>query len=122
VSGPVARDLITVAVLTRRDDEIVAPYAFLLLRYGCEMLQVAIPSEKDLRLNGKKLELFPFPCSEAGEIDGRCKTELLAFHSSEFVRDAKVLVTMAYQRQLPRRTCRGFIARCMEGLRRACSL
>jgi hypothetical protein len=63
ISGPMASDLITVALMTRRNDDFVTPYCFLLLVYGQEMLQMVIPSiEKDRHHFGKRMEFRRFPC------------------------------------------------------------
>jgi hypothetical protein len=63
ISGPVASDFITVSVLTRLRDELVMPYSFLLLVYGHEMLQMAIPSiERDRHHYRNRMEFLRFPC------------------------------------------------------------
>jgi hypothetical protein len=100
VSGPMASDLITVAVLTRNDN-LVTPYSFLLLVYGHEMLQMVIPSiEKDRHHYGNPMEFHSFPCfrDEGGVAPGN--TTALSFHTTEFVRDGSIVLDMQYEQNL----------------------
>lgn len=105
ISGPMASDLITVAVLTRRHDNLVTPYSFLLLVYGHEMLQMVIPSiEKDRHHYGKRMEFRRFPCfrDEGGSAPGNTLSMQLSLHSAEWVRDDKITFEMQYQEKLRR--------------------
>jgi hypothetical protein len=105
ISGPLASDIITVAVLTRRTDEIVTPYSVLLLVYGHEMLQMVIPSiEKDRHHYGKRMELRRFPCfrDEGGGAPGNIVSMKLEFDGTDFVRDGSIALDMQYQQKLPR--------------------
>jgi hypothetical protein len=103
ISGPMATDLITVAVLTRRNDSLVTPYSFLLLVYGHKMLQMVIPSiEKDRDHYGKRMEFHRFPCfrDEAGSVPGHTVSMPLSFHTTEFVRDGGIVLDIQYQQKL----------------------
>lgn len=100
ISGPMASDLITVALLMRRHDHLVTPYCQLLLLYGHEMLQMAIPSiEKDQQHYGKQMVLRRFPCvrDEGGAAPGNVVSTALSFQSMEWVRDARVVVDIQYE-------------------------
>lgn len=86
----------------RRREDFVAPYAYVLLRYGNEMLQMAVPSpEKDGALNGKMISLPPYPCTSKEDSAGN-STQPLPFVSMDFVRDEEVVLTMSYGEQRPR--------------------
>jgi HNH endonuclease len=99
VSGGSARDRIVFAVMTRRRDDFIAPYAHVLLRYGNEMLQMAVPSaEKDSVLNGKNLTLKPYPCTSKEDSVGN-STDFLPYVSMDFVRDEEIIITMSYGEQ-----------------------
>jgi hypothetical protein len=103
ISGPMTSDLITIAVLTRRNDSLVTPYCFLLLVYGHEMLQMVIPSvEKDRDCYGKRMEFHRFPCfrDEGGDAPGHTVSMPLSFHTTEFVRDGSIVLDMQYQQKL----------------------
>ncbi len=103
ISGPVASDAITVAVLTRQRDELVMPYSFLLLVYGHEMLQMAIPSiERDRHHYGKRMELQRFPCfrDEGGTAPGNTVSMALPFYTTDVVRDGSIILDMQYQQKL----------------------
>jgi hypothetical protein len=96
VRGAPARDRIVFAVMTRRRDDFLTPYAYVLLRYGNEMLQMAVPSpEKDGALNGKNITLRPFPCTSKEDGVGN-STKLLPFVSMDFVRDEETIIAMSY--------------------------
>jgi len=104
LSGPVANDIITAAVLTRRCDEFIAPYAFFLLTFGHEMLQIAIPSrEKDGQHYGKKMEIRRFPSfrDEGGSAPGAITSNQLLFSSSELIKDDSFVLDMQYQEKQP---------------------
>lgn len=103
ISGPVVSDRITVAVLTRRHDNLIVPYAFLLLIYGHEMLQMVIPSiEKDSHHYGKQMIFRRFPCSRdiGGSAPGNTVSKVLPFHSGEFVRDDRFILSIQYEQKL----------------------
>ena len=101
VRGASARDRIVFAVMTRRRDDFIAPYAYVLLRYGNEMLQMAVPSpEKDSVLEGKNITLNPYPCTSKEDSVGN-STEFLPFVSMDFVPDEKAIITMSYGEQRP---------------------
>ena len=103
ISGPVASDLITVAVLTRRHDNLVTPYSFLLLVYGHEMLQMVIPSiEKDRQHYGERMEFRRFPCfrDEGGGAPGNTVSMALSLDGTEWVRDGTIALDMQYQQKL----------------------
>ncbi len=105
LGGPVANNLITVAVLTRLRDDLVAPYAFLLLMYGHEMLQLVIPSiEKDQHHYGKRMEFRRFPCfrDEGGLAPGPIETRSLPFDSAEVIGGETLVFNFQYQEKLPR--------------------
>ena len=96
VNGASAGNRIVVAVLTRKRDDFVAPYCYMLLRYGNEMLQMAVPGpEKDGLLNGSKITLRPYPCTSDWESEGN-RTMLLQFNSMDFIRDEEVVITASY--------------------------
>jgi hypothetical protein len=104
ISGPMASDVITVAVLTRRQDDLISPYAFLLLVFGHEMLQMVIPSiEKDKHHYGKTMEFRRFPRfrDEGGAEPGNVVSMALPFHTTDFVRDGRITLEMQYQQKLP---------------------
>ena len=85
--------------MTRRRDDFIAPYAYVLLRYGNEMLQMAVPSpEKDGALKGKSITLNPYPCTSKEDCP-ESSTEFLSFVSMDFVRDEEALITMSYGEQ-----------------------
>ena len=103
IGGPVASDLITVAVLTRRHDDLVTPYSFLLLMYGHEMLQMVIPSiEKDKHHYGKQMIFRRFPCFRdiGGSAPGNIKSMQLKFHTTELVRDDSFILDIQYEQKL----------------------
>jgi len=105
LGGPVANDLITVAVLTRLRDDIVSPYAFILLMYGHEMIQLVIPSiEKDQHHYGKRMEFRRFPCfrDEGGLAPGPIETRSLLFDSADVVSGESLIFNIQYQEKLPR--------------------
>lgn len=102
ISGGSARDRIVFAVMTRKRDDFIAPYAYVLLRYGNEMLQMAVPSaEKDGALYGKNLTLKPYPCTSEEDSAGK-STDFLPFVSMDFVRDEEIIITMSYGERRPR--------------------
>jgi hypothetical protein len=102
VRGASARDRIVFAVMTRKRDDFIAPYAYVLLRYGNEMLQMVVPSpEKDGVLKGKNITLNPYPCTSKEDHVGS-STELLPFVSIDFVRDEETIVAVSYGEQRPR--------------------
>jgi hypothetical protein len=103
VSGLLASDLITIAVLTRRHDDLVTPYAFLLLVYGHEMLQMVIPSfEKDKHHYGRTMEFRRFPCfrDEGGSAPGETVSMLLSPQPNEWVRDSSIVLEMQYEQKV----------------------
>ena len=105
LSGPVANDLITVAVCTRLRDDLVTPYAFLLLMYGHEMLQLVIPSlEKDQHHYGKPMEFRRFPCfrDEGGLAPGPIETRSLPFDSPDIISGESLIFNIQYQEKVPR--------------------
>jgi hypothetical protein len=60
--GPMPNDLIAAFILRRKPDVTGYPYAFLVLGYGNEVYQVAIPSRQhDAGSNGKPVTIPPFP-------------------------------------------------------------
>ena len=102
-----ASDLITVALLTRRNDDFVTPYCFLLLVYGHEMLQMVIPSiEKDRHHFGKRMEFHRFPCfrDEGAAAPGNVVSMVLPFDETEFVRDGSIVLDMQYQQKIAHQT------------------
>jgi HNH endonuclease len=102
VSGGSAKDRIVFAVMTRRRDDFLAPYAYVLLRYGNEMLQMAVPSpEKDNALIGKRITLQPYPCTTKEDSAGN-STEFLQFVSMDFVRNQELIIAMSYGERRPR--------------------
>ena len=104
ISGPIANDLITVAILTRLRDEMDALYCFLLLVYGHDMLQIAIPSiAKDQQHYGKKLHIPRFPSirDDGGSAPGILRPCMLMFNSPEVVRGDNIVLDMQYGQKLP---------------------
>ncbi len=104
LSGPVANNIITVALLTRRCDELIAPYAYFLLTYGHEMLQIVIPSqEKDSNQYGKKMNVRRIPSfrDEGGVAPGGFSCRQLAFSSSEVVKDDYFTLHLQYGEKRP---------------------
>lgn len=102
VSGPVTNDRITIAILTRNNDEFVVPYSFLILRYGHEMLQIAIPSpERDVQHYAKKMEIKPFPILDNTNGNNQQNTisRSLSFHTEAFVRDEKISLEFLYDQK-----------------------
>jgi hypothetical protein len=92
ISGPMASDCITVALLTRRHDHLVAPYCQLLLLYGHEMLQMVISSiEKDQHHYGKQMLFYRFPCFRDEGV-----SRMLLFQNMEWVRDGEIVIGMQY--------------------------
>lgn len=64
--GPMPNDLIAVFLLRRREGVEDVPYLYLVIGYGNEVFQIALPSEiHDRSLNGKTLEIIPFPAPGA---------------------------------------------------------
>jgi hypothetical protein len=60
--GPMPSDLIAAFVLRRKQGVTDCPYAFLVLGYGNEVFQVALPSQQhDAANNGKPVSMPPFP-------------------------------------------------------------
>ncbi len=71
IRGGSARDRVVVGVMPRRRDDFIAPYAYVLLGYGNEMLQMAVPSpEMDRALIGENITLKPYPCTSKEDIVG----------------------------------------------------
>lgn len=102
VRGASAGGRIVLAVMTRRRDDFIAPYAYVLLRYGNEMLQMAVPSpEKDGALKGKNITLNPYPCTSKDDSVGN-RTDFLPFVSMDFVRDEDTIIAMSYGERRPR--------------------
>ena len=102
VRGAPARDRIIFAIMTRRRDDFIAPYAYVLLRYGNDMLQMAVPSpEKDGVLKGKNITLDPYPCTSEEDSVGN-STAFLPFVSMDFVRGEDTIITMSYGERRPR--------------------
>jgi hypothetical protein len=103
LSGPVASDIITVGLLTRQRDELVAPYAFFLLTYGHEMLQLAVPSEKDRPHYGKSMDIRRFPNfrDEGGAAPGAFTCRQLPFTSSDVVKNDGFMLDMQYEEKRP---------------------
>ncbi len=60
--GPMPRDLIAAFVLRRKQGVTGWPYVFLVLGYGNEVFQVALPSQQhDAANDGKPVSMPPFP-------------------------------------------------------------
>ncbi|AWP23887.1 hypothetical protein C4901_11575 [Acidiferrobacter sp. SPIII_3] len=103
IGGPVANDLITIAVLTRQHEGLAVPYSFLLLRYGHEMLQMILPSiERDIHLYGKRLDVCHFPCfqDDGGTVMRPVKRNLLAFDSAEVIKNDIFVLEFSYQQKI----------------------
>lgn len=101
VRGASARDRIVFALMTRRRDDFIAPYPYVLLRYGNETLQMAIPSpERDSALRGKNITLNAYPCTSKEDSVGN-STTLLPFVSMDFVRGEDTIITMSYRERRP---------------------
>jgi hypothetical protein len=104
IGGPIASDRITVAVLTRKEDDSVLPYCFFILMYGNEMLQIAVPSfEKDHYHFGKMMDIKRFPSfrDEGGAAPGQTTWRVLPFQTAEFVKDDTFTMEFAYQARIP---------------------
>ena len=87
--------------MTRRRDDFIAPYAYVFLRYGNEMLQMAVSSpEKDSALEGKNISLKTYSCTSKEDSIGN-STQLLPFVPMDFVRDEEAVITMSYEDQRP---------------------
>jgi hypothetical protein len=60
--GPMPNDKMAAIILRRKPGVSGCPYAFLVLGYGNEVFQVAIPSpQHDAAINGKPVTIPPFP-------------------------------------------------------------
>ena len=61
-SGPMANDRLTTIVLRRKPGITGVPYAYLVIGYGNDVFQVALPArQEDAAINGKPLQIVPFP-------------------------------------------------------------
>ncbi|WP_082845544.1 HNH endonuclease [Paraburkholderia caribensis] len=91
-------DTITVGVICRREHAPqTLPYAFLILVYGNEMYQVAVPSpERDPSPDaGEPLVLKAFPASATS--DGSDQLYAIDLSDTEVVRDAKIISTLQFE-------------------------
>jgi hypothetical protein len=104
IGGSIASDRITVAILTRKEDEFVLPYCFFILMYGNEMLQIAVPSfERDHHHFGKTMDIKRFPSfrDKGGAAPGPTTWRVLPFQTAELVKDDTFTMEFAYQEKIP---------------------
>ncbi len=100
--GPQATDRITIAVICRKVTSTEAiPYAFLILVYGNEMFQVALPSpERDPTTESEEatvIKAFPKEPSE----DGPLQQHAIDLSDTEVVKGEKVTSTMQFEQVMP---------------------
>lgn len=99
VPGPMRADLITLMLFRRRQGIQNVPYAFYVLGYGNEVLQVFLPSvEQDRCIDGKELALpaFHTPSLDA-ERYGRPRTNVENLTGRERVKGEKVPIVVGFE-------------------------
>jgi hypothetical protein len=100
--GPEPTDTITVGVICRKAEAVQAiPYAFLILVYGNEMFQVALPSpERDpVFENEGPVVMKPFPKPPSS--NGPHQLYEIDLSDTEVVKDAKITSTMQFEQAIP---------------------
>lgn len=98
--GHMPNDLITVWLLRRKPSVSDVPYAFMILAYGNDVFQVAIPSlQQDQIINGKNMTIPPFPTpgSPNPERYGRGITRMLNLTGTSVIRGEKARYVMRYE-------------------------
>ena len=99
--GPQPTDTITVGVICRKAEAALAiPYAFLILVYGNEMFQVALPSpERDpVWESDEPVVIPPFP--KAPSSDGPHQLRTIDLSDTEIVKDATVMSTLRFEQAI----------------------
>jgi hypothetical protein len=97
--GPMPNDKLAAIILRRKPGVSGCPYAFLVLGYGNEVFQVAIPSrEHDAAINRKPVTIPPYPTPgspdpERFPLTGR---GVLDWTGSDVVKGEVVPITMGY--------------------------
>lgn len=98
--GPMPNDLLSVFILRRKSSVTNVPYAFLVLGYGNEVLQVHLPSQRrDAALNYQRVEIVPFPVPGSPDRSryGRPGFKLIDLTGREVVREETFPVTVGYE-------------------------
>ena len=99
IPGPMRADLLTLMLLRRQPGVNSVPYAFYVLGYGNEVLQVFLPSiQHDRCINGKKLDFpaFPTPGSIDSQRFGRPRLIVEDLTGPEKVKSQKVPIVVGF--------------------------
>lgn len=99
IPGPMRNDLVTIMLMRRRTGVETVPYAFYIIGFGNEVLQVFIPSVgQDRCINGRALTPPPFPTP--GSLDaalyGRPRVKIETLTGRDIVRGEKVPATFRF--------------------------
>ncbi|WP_439890042.1 HNH endonuclease [Ralstonia sp. 25C] len=100
--GPQPIDTITVGVICRKAESVQAiPYAFLILVYGNDMFQVALPSpERDPVFESEApVVIKPFPKSPSS--NGPHQLYTIDLSNTEVIKDSKITSTMKFEQAIP---------------------
>lgn len=99
-SGPQPTDVITIGVICRKPESVRRiPYAFLILVYGNEMYQVALPSPERDPIMGGQMVLKPFP--KPASPFGTHSLYTIDLSGTELIKDAKIISTMQFEQAIP---------------------
>lgn len=102
--GAFAGTLISLMALRRAEGVTALPYAFFILIYGNEMLQIPLPAPaKDAHLHGLSLEIpfFPSPAHSVCGQRAAPPTSLINLSANTVVRGEPVTFTLSYEERTP---------------------